>query len=131
VRPIVFYDAECNFCKSIAASLATWDRGRRLRFATIQGPLGDERLGDLPPERRLASFHFVDEEGRRTSGGAALAPLFDRLPGGAALGTGLGAAPGAVDRGYHLIADNRIPLSRLVPGAFKRWAGDALERREA
>jgi len=62
---------------------------------------------------------------------AALAPLFDRLPGGAALGTGLGAAPGAVDRGYHLIADNRITLSRLVPGAFKRWAGDALERREA
>ena len=126
MRPIVFYDEDCNFCKSIAATLGVWDRGGRLRFATIQGPLGDEHLGDLPPEQRLASFHFVDERGRRTSGGAALAPMFASLPAGEALAAGLRLAPGPVDRGYRWVAANRTALSRFVPGRFKRWAGRRL-----
>jgi predicted DCC family thiol-disulfide oxidoreductase YuxK len=127
-RAIVFYDADCRFCQSIAATLAQWDRGGRLRFATIQGPLGDEHLGDLDPGTRLASFHFIDLDGTRFSGGAALAPMIARLPAGAALAAGLRLAPGPVARGYGLIADNRVAISRLVPSRFKRWAADELRR---
>ncbi|MGH2969646.1 MAG: thiol-disulfide oxidoreductase DCC family protein, partial [Solirubrobacteraceae bacterium] len=84
MRPIVFYDDDCSFCKTVAASLARCDRGGRLRFASIQGPLGDEHLGDLPPDARLASLHFVHADGSRSSGGAALAPMLAQLPGGEA-----------------------------------------------
>jgi predicted DCC family thiol-disulfide oxidoreductase YuxK len=131
MRPTVFYDDDCGFCKAIAATLAQWDRGDRLRFAPIQGPLGDKHLGDLSPAERLASLHFVDAHGTRSSGGAALAPLFARLPAGTVLAEGLRRAPGAADRGYRLIADNRSSLSRLVPERFKRWASAELERPSA
>jgi len=127
VRPVVLYDADCNFCATIAAALASWDRGQRLRFATIQGPIGQEHLADLPPEERLASFHFIDADGQRTSGGAALAPLFDTLPAGALVAVGLRLTPGPTDLGYHWVAQHRVGISRWVPSRLKRWGRSKLE----
>ena len=48
------------------------DPGGRLRVATIQGAEGERLLAAIPPERRLASWHLVDDDGRLRSGGAGL-----------------------------------------------------------
>ena len=130
MRPVVLYDADCNFCATVAAALASWDRGHKLRFATIQGPVGDELLADLPPAARLESFHFIDDEGARTSGGAALAPLFASLPAGAPPSVAMRMLPGLADRGYRSVAGHRVGISRLVPSRSKRWARQVLERPE-
>lgn len=121
MRPLVLYDADCNFCATVAAGLASWDRAHRLRFATIQGPLGEEHLADIDPAERLAAFHFVDAAGRRTSGGAALPELFAALPAGGALAGGLRLAPGPTGAGYRFIAGHRVGISRWVPSRAKRW----------
>jgi predicted DCC family thiol-disulfide oxidoreductase YuxK len=127
VRPTVLYDADCNLCQTIVAVLGVWDRRGALRFAAIQGPAGDEHLGDMTPEDRLASFHFVDGQGRRFSGGPALAPMLAALPGGRPPATALERAPGVADRVYRAVTDNREAISRFVPAAIKDWA----ERRLA
>jgi predicted DCC family thiol-disulfide oxidoreductase YuxK len=130
VRPVVLYDADCNFCATVAAALASWDHARRVRFATIQGPLGEEHLADLPPAERLQSFHFVDGQGTRHSGGAALPALFQALPAGAPLAAGLRLVPGPTDLGYRWVADHRVGISRWLPSRAKRWGRAKLKELE-
>ena len=127
-RAIVLYDGECNLCKTISTTLLDWDRGRTLLVSPIQSPVGDRLLGDLPDDVRLSSFHFVDRDGTRYSGGPALAPMFANLPGGHPIARLLRAAPRPVDTVYELIATNRVRISRFVPAALKRRSRSRLER---
>ena len=127
-RAIVLYDGQCNLCKTISTTLLDWDRGRTLLVTPIQSPVGDRLLGDLPDDVRLSSFHFVDRDGTRYSGGPALAPMFANLPGGSPIARLLRAAPGPVDALYELIATNRVKISRYVPVALKRRSGSRLEK---
>jgi predicted DCC family thiol-disulfide oxidoreductase YuxK len=130
VRPVVLYDADCNFCATVAGALASWDRPQQLRFATIQGPIGEEHLADLTSEQRLASVHFVDRDGRRWSGGEAMPPLLDQLPAGGPVAASLRRLAGPTDRAYHCVADHRVGISRLVPSRWKRWGRAKLRSRE-
>ena len=57
------------------------DRRRALRPVAIQSAEGAALLAGLDEARRMASWHLVDPEGRRTSAGAAVAPLLRLLPG--------------------------------------------------
>jgi predicted DCC family thiol-disulfide oxidoreductase YuxK len=122
----VFYDDECQFCKWLTALLLRWDRGRRLRAASIQSGEGERSLGDLSPEQRLASWHFVDQDGRRLSAGDAFPPLLRRLPGGRGPAWLAARFPRLVNRAYFWVARNRHGLSRLVPGRWKRRAAARL-----
>lgn len=127
-RAIVFYDGECNLCKTIAVALLDWDRKRGTLLVTpIQTPAGDRFLGDLDDETRLSSFHFIDTDGTRYSGGEALAPMFDRLPAGHPIARLLRTAPGPVDAAYEFVATNRQKLSRFVPGRLKARARQRLD----
>ena len=81
----VLYDRDCGFCRWSIGRLLAWDRAGRLRPLAIQSAEGQRLLADLAPEQRLATAHAVDAEGRRTSGGDAMAPIAAVLPGGAPL----------------------------------------------
>ena len=126
----VLYDDNCNICKTITETLLTWDgRRRRLRAVSIQSDEGQRLLHAVPIDKRLASFHLVREDGEVVSAGPALAQLFRELPAGGLVAKPLELAPGVTTRGYQWIADNRVTLSRFIPGAVKRKANERLSKR--
>lgn len=109
----MLFDADCGFCLYGRDLLLRWDRRGRLTAGMIQD---HERttLADLTPEQRLASWHVVHPDGRRESGGAALAAVLEVLPGARCLARGARAFPVPVDRGYRWMASHRVAISRLL-----------------
>lgn len=110
---VVFYDADCGFCRMAVATVVTWDRAGRLRSAPLRSPEADRLLLGLGAEEKMASWHLVIG-GQVHSGGAAAAPLLRLLPGGRPLASALAAFPGITDRAYRLVARNRDGVGRLV-----------------
>jgi predicted DCC family thiol-disulfide oxidoreductase YuxK len=85
----------------------------------------------MPPERQWASWHIVEPTGSVTSAGAGFAPLLRRLPGGGPLARLAERFPAGADRAYHLVADNRSLLGRVIPEAVKRRADGLIASRAA
>ncbi len=112
----VIYDADCGFCRWCLAVLLSSAAGGALRPLPLGTPQADRLLADLTPEQRAASWHLIDDDGRRRSAGAALAPaLFARFP-------------GATEWGYRWVAEHRGLLGRFVPGRARRWADRVIAR---
>lgn len=110
---VVFYDADCGFCRWAIAKLLAWDRAGRLRPAALQGPEAERLLHGMSEEERMESWHLV-LDGDVYSGGAAAAPLLRLLPGGRPLAPVAAAFPGLSDRAYRLVARNRDRFGRLA-----------------
>ncbi|MBA2567034.1 MAG: DUF393 domain-containing protein [Thermoleophilaceae bacterium] len=123
-RAAVLYDADCGFCRWSLAKLLAWDRRGRLRPLALQDPEAARLLGDMDEQRRMSSWHLIREDGSRTSGGTALAPLLELLPGGRAPAAALKRFPGSLERGYRWVADHRGLLGKPITRA-------AVERAEA
>jgi predicted DCC family thiol-disulfide oxidoreductase YuxK len=115
----VLWDEDCGFCAFMLALLLRADRRRVLRPVGIQSAEGGRLLADVPVEQRLASWHFVDEGGRRSSGGEALTELLRRLPGGRLPAAATGALPGVTEGAYRWVAAHRSLLSRAIPASAK------------
>ena len=119
-RAIVLYDHDCGFCRWALSKLLAWDRDARLRPAPIQSPEGDRLLAGMSDEKRLSSWHLV-EDGEVRSGGAAFEPLLRRLPGGGPLAALAGRFPAATERAYRAVAGRRGAIGpRLTAGAKRR-----------
>jgi len=106
----VLYDEGCGFCTRTALRVA---RPPRVVVAPIGSALGSALLRDLTTEKRYAAAHVVDALGRRSSGGAVLAPLartFRAEP----LAALFDAFPGVTERLYGLVARNRGLISRIT-----------------
>jgi predicted DCC family thiol-disulfide oxidoreductase YuxK len=121
-RLVVLYDGECGFCAWGLAWLLRWDRRRRLAAVAIQSAQGARLLADLPEEHRLASWHARDPHGRRSSGGAALAPVLECLPGGRPLAALAMRFPRATESSYAWVAANRTRLGRFISAGARRRA---------
>jgi predicted DCC family thiol-disulfide oxidoreductase YuxK len=106
----VLYDEDCGFCRWTADELRTWDRRRRLAFASIQSARGQALLDAIPPDQRLRSAHVVTAAGRLRSGGAAVAPVLRELPGGRPLALVAETFPRTTDRAYRWAASRRTWL---------------------
>jgi predicted DCC family thiol-disulfide oxidoreductase YuxK len=126
----VLYDHDCGFCRWSVGRLLAWDRAGRLRPLAIQSAEGRLLLGDLTAEQRLATAHAVDADGRRTSGGDALAPVAAVLPGGAPLAALARRAPALARVGYRAVAGRRSLFGRLVSDAAKARADERIRDRE-
>ena len=113
-RTTVLYDDDCGFCRWSAEKLRRWDRHGRLRFVAIQSTTGQRLLGDLDPNERLESWHVVTPDGRRSSAGAALGPVLERLPAGRPLAIVAGAAPPLTDAAYRAVAKRRTAIGRML-----------------
>ena len=80
----------------------------------------------MPEPEQAASWHAVTQDGAVHSGGAAFAPVFDRLPGGGPLAALGRRFPGGLERGYRWVAGHRSLVGKLVPGAARGWAEKVL-----
>jgi len=107
----VLYDEDCVFCTRIAARLA---RRPGIAAEPIGSTAGARMLRDLTASERYAAVHVVDAHGRRSTGGAALPPLLEALPGGALPAALCRAFPRLTERLYRMVARNRSHLARLT-----------------
>jgi predicted DCC family thiol-disulfide oxidoreductase YuxK len=128
-RPRLYYDHDCGFCRWTLAWVLRWDRRRRLRPIAIESPEGDRELGDLG-EARLESWHLV-RDGERWSGGQALAPLLEELPGGRLLGAAARRLEWLLVPAYRWVAEHRDRLAKLVPASSRRRADSLVGERAA
>lgn len=110
---VVFYDADCGFCRWAVDKVLAWDRAGKLRPAALQGPEADRLLRGLSDEEKMASWHLV-VDGNRYSGGAAAAPLLRLLPGGRPLASVVARFPRVSDRAYRYVARHRDRFGRLA-----------------
>lgn len=128
-RAALLYDGDCGFCRWCVARILAVDRRRLLRPVPIQGPEGAGLLAGLDEAARMASWHLVDRSGRRTSAGAAVAPLLRMLPGGAPAARVAARFPRAMEAAYRALVRRRGPLGRLVTaGAARRARARIVER---
>lgn len=121
-RAVLLYDAECGLCRWGVARILAWDRRRALRPVAIQGPEGADLLHDLDPGARMDSWHLIPPGTRRSSAGAAVAPLLRLLPGGSPAAQVAERHPEAVERAYRAVARRRRTLGRLVSAGAARRA---------
>jgi predicted DCC family thiol-disulfide oxidoreductase YuxK len=91
------------------------DRHRRLRPVALQDAEADLLLPGMPANERMASWHFVADDGRVYSGGEAFAPLLRLIPGGELPARALEAFPALADVGYRAVAGRRSFFGRLLP----------------
>ncbi len=110
----LIFDDDCGFCRWSVDKVRAWDRGERIRLVRLHSAEANRLLASMTPERRAASWHLVDGDGRVVSGGRAVAPLLRRLPGGAPLAAVASAMPGPTDAAYRLVARNRDRLGTLL-----------------
>ncbi len=113
-RWILLYDEDCGFCRWSADRIRAWDRHGVLRFEPLQSTWAARLLRAVPLERRAASWHLVESDGRVWSSGAAVPRLMRRLPGGTPIAMLAEAAPGGTDRIYAAVARRRGVLGRLL-----------------
>jgi predicted DCC family thiol-disulfide oxidoreductase YuxK len=111
---VALYDEDCGFCRWSLARLLRWDRGGRLRAVPIQSEEGARLLADLSAQERLASWHLVTPDVRRSSGGAAAGPLARLLPAGAPIAFLAETFPRSTDRLYRWVARHRDALGRWL-----------------
>ena len=116
-RGVLFYDADCRFCRWCVARILAWDRNGLIVPLAITAPEAELLLADIEPDRRLASWHFRDPSGTLFSAGAAFAPLLRLLPGGSPLAALATRFPGGTERAYRLVARNRGRLGALLRSA--------------
>jgi predicted DCC family thiol-disulfide oxidoreductase YuxK len=109
---LVLYDGDCGIC----TSFAEWLVGRGVAVAPIDSPEGERWLRDLSWPARTASFHAIDANGRRRSGGEAVAGVLGAL-GARRTATLVRAMPRTTEAAYRLVARNRAVLSRLTGSA--------------
>jgi predicted DCC family thiol-disulfide oxidoreductase YuxK len=126
---VVLWDRDCGFCAFMLALVLRADTRRVLRPAFIQSPEGERLLADMPEPERLASWHLVDDDGRRTSGGEALTVMLRELPAGRPLAAVTEALPGVTERAYRWVAEHRALLSRPIPASAKERARRYVAKR--
>jgi len=71
-KSILFYDADCSFCRWCVAKVLAWDRNRLIVPLAITAADSKLLLANIEPDRRLASWHFRDRSGTVFSAGAAV-----------------------------------------------------------
>ena len=113
-RVTLLYDSDCGFCRWSIDRILRWDRRRRIRALALQAPEADELLGPMDHDRKMASWHLVNENGTVYSAGAAAGPLLRHLPGGKPLAVLAETFPGPTAALYRLIARNREKFGRLL-----------------
>lgn len=99
------------------------DRRRALTPLALQDPASDALLGAMDEATKMGSWHFVDDDGRVTSGGRAFGPLLAHLPAGRAVAR-------LADRAYDAVAQRRSLWGRLIPERAKQRARARIAERQ-
>jgi predicted DCC family thiol-disulfide oxidoreductase YuxK len=81
--------------------------------------------------KKMGSWHLIDDQGRVHSAGKGLSELFRLLPGGRPLAEVFGRFPGASERFYYAIANNRDKIGPKLPRSWVESATRRVDRRRA
>jgi predicted DCC family thiol-disulfide oxidoreductase YuxK len=111
---LVFYDADCGLCSTMARWVHRIDRSGRVRTVPLGSGEADAYLGDLDARARAASVHVVTPGGERTSAGVAVLRLLEAVPitaGAARVLDHREAGREAVERLYRLLVRVRDGLA--------------------
>jgi predicted DCC family thiol-disulfide oxidoreductase YuxK len=120
---IVLYDGDCGFCRWSVNWALRRDRDRRLTATPIQSTTGEFLLGDLKPDERLREVHVINDDGSRSSGGAAVKEVLTALPTSRALARVVSVSPRMTQLGYRFVARNRSLFGRLASARCARRSG--------
>ncbi len=113
-QAVVFYDRDCGLCLWSAEHLRAWDgRRARLRFLPLGSAEADGVLGGIDPDTRMASWHLAIGD-RVWSGGAAIVPLMQLLPGGGPFARLAESFPRTTDVLYRLVAEHRAAIGAAL-----------------
>lgn len=129
-QAVLFYDANCPFCRWSMAKILQWDRQGRIRPVALQDPEADRLLPDMDEETRMKSWHLVTPDGRVRSAGAAAPSLFRLLPGGQPVATIASTFPRTTQRAYRWVSEHRDRLARLGARAGPLAPAAARKRRD-
>lgn len=123
-RAIIYYDADCGFCRRMLRLVLRIDKlcGRRLTARAIQDPRATIALAPMTLDEQLASWHLERAGGAVVSSGAAIPELLSLWECPGALIAPFERFPTATDSAYRWIADHRVLLGRLT-----RWIPDLPE----
>jgi predicted DCC family thiol-disulfide oxidoreductase YuxK len=110
---IVLYDGDCGFCRRSVDWALRRDRDRRLTATPIQSPTGEFLLADLTPDQRLREVHVINDDGRRSSGGAAVKDVLRALPSARGLARVVSVSPRMTQVGYRFVANHRALFGKL------------------
>jgi predicted DCC family thiol-disulfide oxidoreductase YuxK len=110
---VLLYDGDCGFCRWALAKILRLDRRKQLRPVRLQDPEAQRLLVGLDPARRFESWHLVVGD-RVYSAGAAVPPLLDLLPHGAAFAALSRRLPRITEWTYSAVARNRSRLGRRL-----------------
>lgn len=91
---VVAYDAKCGPCTSFKRALGFLDPKRRIAFIPLAVAVQNGSLKQVPPSRRLSSFHAILPDGTVMSGASALPDLLSLLPLGPLFSNYVRSAPG-------------------------------------
>lgn len=111
--PVLVYDDDCSFCTRVARLLDRYGRVDIVGFSDVDPSL-ERRL----PAGYQSCVHLVTEETVYSCGEAVERALttIDGVPAdGLALLRSIPGYSRARERGYHLVAENRGLVGRLVP----------------
>ena len=126
---VLLYDSDCGFCRWSLGKVLAWDRRGRIRPVSLQSKEAEGRLGGMPEDERLGSWHLVGPDGRRHSAGAGIAPLLRLLPGGLPFAAVAARMPRTMERGYRWVAGHRSLWGKLVTDGAKRRADKRIAAR--
>lgn len=129
LRATLLYDSDCGFCRWCLGKVLAWDRRRSIRPLAIQSEEADRLLTGMSEERRLGSWHLVEENGTVRSAGDAFPKLFRLLPAATPLASLTTRAPRTTDRAYRWVARNRSRWGKLVSDGAKRRADRRISDR--
>ncbi|MDA4121558.1 MAG: DUF393 domain-containing protein [Thaumarchaeota archaeon] len=93
---VVAYDSKCGPCTSFKRALRFLDPNRRIAFVPLSEAVLNGSLRQVPPSRRLSSFHAILPDGAVKSGASALPDLLALLPLGPYLCNYVRSAPGGM-----------------------------------
>jgi predicted DCC family thiol-disulfide oxidoreductase YuxK len=107
--PIIFFDGVCNLCNGFIDFLVRNDRGRKYRYASLQGETAKARLSPEQIER-LDSV-VLWEDGKTHERSDAVLRILAGLGGGWKLARFLSFAPRSLRDGlYDKTAENRYKV---------------------
>ena len=111
---LLLYDADCSFCRWSVTKLLVWDGRKLLQLIPLQHPATERLLHGIHPAARMASWHMVTSDGQVYSAGRVVPVLFRLLPGGWPIAALASLLPGAVEKTYRWVAQNRHRIGRYL-----------------
>jgi len=110
-KPIVLYDNSCKFCVTTADQLREYDKDNALDWQDMNDEAVQRRFPNIDWERAADEIHFVDTDGRVTTGSRAVADIAKVIGGdvgkAAAGAMNLPGVKQASDIVYEIISKNR------------------------